>query len=34
MRSVLLILCGGLIAVGALLGVRATLPSQFGRKAS
>ena len=29
MRSVLLILCGGLIAVGALLGVRATLPSQL-----
>jgi protein-disulfide isomerase len=29
MRSVLLILCGGLIAVGALLGVRATMPSQL-----
>src|SRR3954471_6443804 len=26
MRSILLILCGGLIAVGVFLGVRATLP--------
>jgi protein-disulfide isomerase len=29
MRSILLILCGGLIAVGVLLGVRATLPTQL-----
>jgi protein-disulfide isomerase len=29
MRSVLLILCGGLIAVGALLGVRATMPERL-----
>jgi protein-disulfide isomerase len=29
MRSVLLILCGGLIALGAVLGVRATMPSQL-----
>jgi protein-disulfide isomerase len=33
MRSVLLILCGGLIAVGALLGVRATMPSQLAAAA-
>ena len=29
MRSILLILCGGLIAVGVLLGLRATLPSEL-----
>src|SRR6188472_1562285 len=29
MRSILLILCGGLIAVGVVLGVRATLPSEL-----
>jgi protein-disulfide isomerase len=29
MRSVLLIMCGALIAVGAFLGVRATMPSQL-----
>ncbi len=29
MRSILLILCGGLVAVGVLLGVRATLPSEL-----
>jgi protein-disulfide isomerase len=29
MRSILLILCGGLIAIGALLGVRATLPERL-----
>ena len=29
MRSVLLLLCGGLIAIGAVLGVRATMPSQL-----
>jgi protein-disulfide isomerase len=28
MRSILLILCGGLIAVGAILGVRATAPAR------
>lgn len=33
MRSVLLILCGALIAVGAYLGVRATLPSQLAAAA-
>jgi protein-disulfide isomerase len=29
MRSILLILCGGLIAVGVFLGVRATMPSHL-----
>ena len=29
MRSILLILCGGLVAVGILLGARATLPERF-----
>jgi protein-disulfide isomerase len=29
MRSILLILCGGLIAVGVFLGVRATVPSRL-----
>jgi protein-disulfide isomerase len=33
MRSVLLILCGGLIAVGALLGVRATMPGRLAATA-
>jgi protein-disulfide isomerase len=33
MRSVLLILCGALIAVGAFLGVRATMPSQLAAAA-
>jgi protein-disulfide isomerase len=33
MRSVLLILCGALIAVGAFLGVRATVPSQLAAAA-
>jgi protein-disulfide isomerase len=29
MRSMLLILCGGLVAVGVILGARATLPDRF-----
>ena len=34
MRSILLILCGGLIAVGVVLGGRATAPSQLSAAAA